>query len=193
MNHHLLCVSVAIAALAAPACKSSKPSTDSAGSAAATGSASAAPSGSSDSPLAIPGATVVAVGGEPFAERFAGEAKGRPPGIKPTVEDVYAALGANGFTIANQRQHLASPLGARYCVGAQAVSDKKETLLEISVCECATPDVAQVAKTFSDKNTAIPLRTTYVNKQTLLVVRESKGAPEIDALVPKAAAVFAKL
>jgi hypothetical protein len=192
MNLHLLRVSAAIVALAAPACKSSKPSPDSAAADGAA-AASAAPSGSIQSPLAIPGATVVAVGGEPFTERFAGEANGRPPGVKPNVEDVYAALNANGLTISGQRQHLASPLGARYCVGAQAVSDKKETLLEMSVCECATPEVAQVAKSFSDKTTNIPLRTVYVNKQTMLVLRETKSTPEIDALVTKASGVFAKL
>ncbi len=181
--------------VAAPGCKSS-PAVDpaEAGASAPAPSASASAASSTPrSPLAIPGATVVAVGGEPFPERFAGEAAGRPPGIKPRVEDVYAALSAGGLGIAGQKQHLASPLGARYCVGAQALSDAKETLLQISVCECSTPEVAQLARDFTTKTANIPLRTVYVNKQTMLVLREEKSTPEIDALVTKASDLFAKL
>jgi hypothetical protein len=135
----------------------------------------------------------VAVAGEPFPERFAGEAAGRPAGVKPRVEDVFAALSSGGLTIVGQKQHLASPLGARYCVGAQAASGANETLLQISVCECSTPEVAQVARDFTAKTANIPLRTAYVNKQTMLVLREEKSSPEIDALVTKASGIFAKL
>jgi hypothetical protein len=192
----LLATAASLSFVAASGCKSSSPAADPAeagGSAAASASASAASSGAPRSPLAIPGATVVAVGGEPFPERFAGETAGRPPGIKPRVEDVYAALSAGGLGITGQKQHLASPLGARYCVGAQAVSDAKETVLQISVCECSTPEVAQVARDFTTKTANIPLRTVYVNKQTMLVLREEKSSPEIDALVTKASDLFAKL
>jgi hypothetical protein len=196
MRSPLLAIATALLA-SATACKSTGPTADSTrAEAGATAASAPAPGGTSSappSPLAIPGATVVAVAGEPFPERFAGEAAGRSPGIKPRVEDVYAALASGGLTIVGQKQHLASPLGARYCVGAQATSDKSEPLLQISVCECSTPEVAQAARDFTARTANIPLRTAYANKQTMLVLREEKSAPEIDALVTKAADIFAKL
>jgi hypothetical protein len=158
----------------------------------AASSSTPGPRGAPQNPAAMPGATVAAVAGEPFPERFVGEASGRPAGTHPTVEAVYAALEAAGLTITGKRQHLASPLGARYCVGAQAVSASKETLLQMSVCECASREVAQAARDFTT-TTNIPLRTAYANGPTLLILREEKSAPEVDRLVTTASTVFGAL
>jgi hypothetical protein len=191
-------VTVLLTAALAVACKSSNSSgaAQDAGAPGSSASPSAAASSSAPtSPFSVPGATAATLPNMPFPERFAAEARSRPPGVKPTVEEVYASLGAAGFTIVDQKQHLASPLGARYCVGARAVSDTKDTLLQISVCECSTPEVARLARDYSaaSMSTAIPFRTLYANRQTLLVLREEKNTPEIDALVTKASGVFAKL
>ena len=130
-----------------------------------------------------------------FTERFAAEAKGRPEGIKPTVEDVYAALRAAGLTIVDVKQHLASPQGARYCVGARIVGASADLLLDASACEYATQESARIGRDYSESSLkdVIPNRTIYANKQTTLTLREAQKTPDIDALVGKASSTFAKL
>ena len=176
---------------ALPACKSTAstaPAPEPAASAATVAAARAT------SPLAIPGATVAAFPNLPIPARFASEAKGRPQGIKPTVEDVYTALKAAGIPVESEKQHLASSQGARYCVGAR-VGEGADPRLDLSVCEYATPEVAQLGRDWSHESmkAVVPNRTLYVNRNTLLIVREAQKNPENDALVEKAATVFAQL
>lgn len=189
-------------AMIAVSCKST-PTTSASPDAAASASGAAAasapnPSASSSagqSPLAIPGATVATLPNMSFPERFGAESKGRPAGIKPSAEEVFTALKAAGLEIVDIKQHLAAPQGARFCLGARAVGPNKETRLDISACEYATPDVARIGRDYSleSMKSVIPNRTVYLNKQTTLTVREAEKTPELDALVDKASAAFAKL
>ncbi len=190
---------IALATLAGvTACKSDKrtaATVDAAAAASATaqGAPSAAASGPA-SPLAIPGATVATMPNFGIPQRFAAEQAGRPPGVHPSVEEVYAALEKAGVTIVDRQQHLGAPFGARYCLGARAVGAGNTPMLQISVCEFVSAEAAKVGREYSAEGMkVIPLRTVYANKQTTLTLREEKQTPEIDALVQKAAAVYAKL
>ena len=165
------------------------------GAASEKGAAASAPSTKPSTPMAFPGATVATFPNLPFPARFASEAKGRPQGIKPTVEEVYAGLKAAGIEVVDTKQHLASPQGARYCVGARVMGDGADPRMEFSVCEYSTPEVAKLGRDWSEASmkTVIPNRTVYVNGQTVLVIREAQKNADNDALVEKAAGVFGKL
>lgn len=207
MNFDIHRLTVALALLTLPACKSNAtiaaaaepgsaaPSASVASSAAPPSATPSAPIAGPQSPLAVPGATVATLPNMSFAERFALEAKGRPHGITPTAEEVYAKLKTAGLEVVDVKQHLAAPQGARFCLGARAVGPNKETRLDLSVCEYATPEVARMGRDYSAESmkAVIPNRTVYVNKQTTLIVREDQKTPEIDALVDAASAAFAKL
>jgi len=156
--------------------------------------AATAPAMPAASPLAIAGATVATLPNMSIAERFAAERKGRPEGLTPTAEDVYASLESAGLTIVDRKQHLASPFGARYCLGARAVAAGDATTLQLSVCEFVSAEAARIGRDYSAEGLkAIPLRTVYANKQTTLTVREEKQDPATDAQLRAAAAAYARL
>jgi hypothetical protein len=146
--------------------------------------------------LAIPTATSPLLPNMGFSERFEIESKSRPAGIKPNVEEVFGALEAAGAHLVDKKQHLASPFGARYCVGARAVAAPgDETIYHLSVCEFVSPEVAMMSRDYSDESlaTAISNRSVFANKQTTLTLREMNKTPENDALGTKLADAYKKL
>jgi hypothetical protein len=204
MKSLLLCAALAplLLTLTQNGCKSNKaeataegtPSSASVTAPAASSAPSPAPpAGGLVSPVAIPGATVATLPNMSIPQRFSSELAGRPPGVKPSIEDVYAGLEKAGITVVDRRQHLASPFGARYCLGARAVGAADKPMLQMSVCEFVSPEAAKIGRDYSADAMKLPMRTVYVNKQTTLTLREEKQDPEIDALVEKAAAAYAKL
>jgi hypothetical protein len=143
--------------------------------------------------LAVPSATAATLPNMSFPERFQTEAASRPA-LKPRVEDVLAAFKTAGLDIVEPKQHLASPLGARYCVGARAI-DGAATLFQLSVCEYLNADVAAKSAAFSETamKTLLPTRTVRARNHLGLVVLPDANAPGAQAAVEKAHAVFAKL
>ena len=160
---------------------------------AAAPAAPAAANGRLASPVAIPGAVVPTMPNMSIPQRFGAELNGRPKGLSLSIEDVYAGLEKAGLTVVDRKQHLASPFGARYCLGARAVGAGDKPMLQMSVCEFVTPEAAKMGRDYSADGMKLPMRTVYVNKQTTLTLREEKQDPDIDALVDKAAAAYAKL
>jgi hypothetical protein len=153
----------------------------------------AAANGGLASPVALPGAVVPTMPNMSIPQRFGAERSGRPQGLSLSIEDVYAGLEKAGVTVVDRKQHLASPFGARYCLGARAVGASDKPMLQMSVCEFVSPDAAKMGRDYSAESMKLPMRTVYVNAQTTLTVREEKADPEIDALVAKVAAAYAKL
>lgn len=127
-------------------------------------------------------------------ERFELERNARPPKIEPNAEAVFAALAKTGLTIVDQKQHLASPFGARYCAGARAV-DGEKTLLWLSVCEYVTAELAKSASEYSEEtlSPSIPFRKVYSNKQTGLIMRLDQDKPENQDASKKAVDAYSKL
>ncbi len=145
---------------------------------------------------AVPSATAPVLANMGFGERFDIEKKSRPTGIKPNVEEVLGALESAGVHLAEKKQHLAAPFGARYCVGARVVpAGSDDTLYHLSVCEFVSEDVAKMSRDYSDDtlSKSISDRSVYVNKQTTLTTREMSKTPENDALGAKIAETFDKL
>jgi hypothetical protein len=99
-----------------------------------------------------------------------------------------------GLEIVEPKQHLASPLGARYCVGARAV-DGAATLLQLSVCEYVNAEVAAKSAVFSETamKSLMPTRTVRSRNHLGLVILPDANAPGAQAAVDKAHAAFAKL
>ena len=143
--------------------------------------------------LAVPSATAGLLPNMSIPERFQVEASSRPT-AKPKAEEVFASLKAAGLTIADEKQHLASPFGARYCVGGRAVSGTT-TLLQLSVCEYVTPDVARTSAAYSEQSmkTLMPDRTVRAHKHLALILRPDAKTEEATAAMTKAQATFAGL
>jgi hypothetical protein len=118
--------------------------------------------------------------------RFQKEASSRPAGT-PRVEDVYAAIAKAGFTFEEQRQHLAAPFEAAYCVGAKTQHD-----IALSVCEYAGVEAARKGKE-SSLQLPIPNRAIHVNGATTLTVRQGTKTPESDRAAKKIVEAFAKV
>jgi hypothetical protein len=195
-----LALYAAVVAMSLAACKSNKPEATSDKASLASAMAPAAPVASAAAtggglagPVAVPGATVATLPNMSIPQRFSTELNGRPQGVKPSVEDVYAGLEKAGLTVTDRKQHLAAPFGARYCLGARAIGANDKPMLQMSVCEFVSPEAAKQGRDYSAEAMKLPMRTVYVNAQTTLTLREEKQDPEIDALVAKAAAAYAKL
>ena len=145
---------------------------------------------------AIPSATAALLPNMGINERFEIEARSRPSGIKPNVEEVLGALDAAGVKLLEKKQHLGSPFGARYCVGARVVNAAGDaTLFHLSVCEFVSEDVAKMSREYSEQSLAstIPDRSVYLNKQTTLTMREMTKSPDNDALGAKIIDTYKKL
>ncbi len=123
----------------------------------------------------------------PIMGRFALEAKNRPDGGL-RAEDVYRSFERAGAKVTDERQHLASPFRARYCVGA-AVADK----VALSVCEFASPEEARAGRDESTRMLVVPNRTVYANRTATLTVREESRTAENDALAALLVKTFAAL
>ncbi len=107
----------------------------------------------------------------------------------PRIEDVLVALGSAGVSVAEAKQHVAAPIGARYCVGAKTAHD-----VALSLCEYS--DEA-AANTWRDANArtfhAIKTRDDYVNKATTLTVLKPTATPDSEADAQRVASAFARL
>jgi len=121
-----------------------------------------------------------------IAALFQVEANHRPQGTL-RAEDVLEAFRRAGIELHEERQHLARPYGARYCIGA-----KSGTELALSVCEYIDVAAAQSGAEVSRK---IPLarRTIQLNRATSLTVRQLGSSPASDALARRSFEAFAKL
>jgi hypothetical protein len=157
----------------------------------ASASATAPPRAAASSVTSATAATAPAGhGGRPVVtiqDKLENE-KGARPTDTPKAEDVYAALGKNGLPIREERQHVASIFGAKYCLGG------KSGVLAYSVCEYESPEAAKSGRDMSLKTLAVPNRAIFVNKKTTLTVRQPPLATkESEAATQKSADVFAKL
>jgi hypothetical protein len=117
---------------------------------------------------------------------FQNEAASRPSGTL-RVEEVLSALGRTGVELSDQRQHLARPYAARYCMGAMAGAD-----LALSVCEYIDAEAARAGAAVSRK---IPLQNREIRVQgaTSMTIRQLKKTAETDALSARLFAAFAAL
>lgn len=128
------------------------------------------------------------VGMQSIPERFANEAKSRPTGTV-RVEDVFAAFQGEGAKIREQRQHLAGPFLASYCVGAQTGED-----VHLSVCEYKDAAKAKEGKAMSDQAFGtVPNRTLYQNGGTTLTVRVGGSSAADKELAKKLVQTFSTL
>lgn len=117
---------------------------------------------------------------------FQVEAANRPAGAL-RVEDALAAFRRSGVELHAERQHLARPYGARYCVGA-----KSGTELVLSVCEYVDAAAAEAGSAVSRK---IPLqnREIHLRRSSSLTVRLLRKTAESEALAAQLFARFATL
>jgi len=121
-----------------------------------------------------------------IAALFQVEANNRPLGTL-RAEEALEAFRRLGIELHEERQHLARPYGARYCMGA-----KSGTELALSVCEYIDAAAAQAGAEVSRK---IPLaqRQIQLNRATSLTVRQIKKTPASDALAQRLFQTFTQL
>jgi len=123
-----------------------------------------------------------------LAGRLAREAASRPSDT-PKAEDVLAAIAKSGVPLQEQAQHLASPIGALYCIGAKSPLE-----LAMSACEYADETAAGAGRDSSVKAFAkIEHRDVVVNKKTTLTILQSPYDPQSQAAHDKAVAAFKKM
>jgi hypothetical protein len=123
-----------------------------------------------------------------LADRLRNEAAGRPTET-PKAEDVLAAIVNSGVPLQDEAQHLASPIGARFCVGAKSPQN-----LAMSACEYADVAAATAGRDASAKAFgAIEHRDIVVNKKTTLTILQSPFDPQSQAAHDKAVAAFKKM
>ncbi len=118
---------------------------------------------------------------------FENEASSRPAGVL-RAEDALAAFQRAGVALTEQRQHLARPYGARYCVGAFAGGRD----IALSVCEYIDATAAQTGAAESRK-ISLANREIRVNHATSLTIREINKTAANDALSSRLFDSFAKL
>jgi hypothetical protein len=118
---------------------------------------------------------------------FQNEAANRPAGGL-RAEDTLAAFHRAGIELSEERQHLARPYGARYCMGAFAAGRD----LALSVCEYVDTTAAQAGAAASGK-IALKNREIRLNRATSLTIREINKTPESDGLSTRIFDNFAKL
>jgi hypothetical protein len=157
----------------APSPATAAPSTNEAPT--AQGSASAMPS--------YPGRAVS------IGDKMAQEATARPAGAL-RAEEVLAAFQKDGMKLKEPpKQHLGSPVGAMYCVGARS-----EANVAMSVCEYRDEAAAKKGRDESlAAFKAIENRDVHVNKQTTLTVLQNPKGPESEAESTRIVAQFAKM
>lgn len=124
-----------------------------------------------------------------LAERLDAEAASRPFGTV-TVEDVVAGLGAAGDPVTDERQVVASIVGARYC----AILETRSGLL-LSVCEFDSPQAAEagVAVSRARFDRLVPGRRFELNGSTLLTVTPRQDGETSDDPSGSARELFAAL
>jgi hypothetical protein len=145
--------------------------------ASATASASAPPPAStSAAPAAL------------FGSKLAQEAQGRPTGT-PKAEDVLAAITAAGVPLVGQAQHVATTIGAHFCIGATSPLG-----LRLSACEYDTEAGASAGRDVSTKAFGrIDHRDITLNKKTSLTILQQPFTPDSQGAHDKAVAAFKKM
>jgi hypothetical protein len=108
----------------------------------------------------------------------------------PPAEAVLQALGAEGLRLNPERQHMASPIGARYCVGTTSAAGD----LALSVCEYETAEAANAGRDSSAKTFAmIKDREVLVSGTTTLTILQPSATPASADEVRRARSAFARL
>jgi hypothetical protein len=120
--------------------------------------------------------------------KLAVEAQGRPTNT-PKGEDVLAAIVTSGVPLQDEAQHLASTIGAHFCIGAKSPAG-----LAISACEYDDEAGALAGRAMSAKAFAvIEHRDILLNKKTTLTILQNPFSPESQAAHDKAALAFSKM
>lgn len=141
--------------------------------------ASAAPSG-----IASTGTPGLPLSATPSAylsipDRFNAEAANRPQDV-PRPEDLFAALEKDGIKVHHVAQHMASPFGAKFCVGFQGGKD-----LHGSFCEYKDEAAAKTGGEASEKAFKTNTRKVHRNGAATLTVRIGTASAEDEALGKK--------
>ena len=109
-----------------------------------------------------------------FAGRLVQESKTRP-GLKPSVEDVFAMAEGLGAAVPTKQQTIAATYKASYCVGGFTTSKK----LSINVCEYPDEAAATAGMAVSNRMfKSLTRRTVYVRKATTMALFETDDAPD---------------
>ncbi len=120
-----------------------------------------------------------------FSARLGREAAARPTDT-PKAEDVLAAVAKSGVPLEDEAQHLGSPVGASYCIGAKSPQN-----VAMSACEYADPAAAIAGRELSLKTFAtLQHRDVVVNKKTTLTILQSPFDAKSQAAHDKAIAAF---
>jgi hypothetical protein len=123
-----------------------------------------------------------------LADRLSHEAATRPTDT-PKAEDVLAAVVKSGVALDDQAQHLASPIGARFCIGAKSPQN-----VAMSACEYADAAAAAAGRDMSLQSFAkIEHRDVIVNKKTTLTILQAPYDAQSQAAHDKALAAFKTL
>lgn len=168
----------------------SKSGTDSSSTSVSSAASSAAASGTASETAAA--APAIPLSLTPSAnmsipERFTSEAMHRPVGPCVRVEETTAAFRKAGFDLIEEKQHLASPYMAKYCVGAKTKNEE----ISFSICEYDSDGKATEGAAMNDKAFKnVKNRHTHRNGATTLTVLESTKNDANDALVKKLVDTF---
>ncbi len=114
------------------------------------------------------------VPGEGLGGRFAREAKNRP-GLKPSSDDVFAALETAGVSLPAKKQSMGATYKAAYCAGGYSA----DSLVAITVCEYTNEAEANAGRDYSiSLFPQMTNRTVVAHKtNTLQVIIQKPGAP----------------
>ncbi|MGQ0503942.1 MAG: hypothetical protein ACT4TC_01330 [Myxococcaceae bacterium] len=136
---------------------------------------------------AVVGPTPVPTSALSLTERMARESASRPTGT-PTAEAILELIKKDGFTLKTLGQHLASPVGAIYCVGATLEED-----VSLSICEYADEAAAKKGRELSASAfSAIKGREVFLNKKTTLALLQSPPGERASATARKLSKDFTR-
>jgi hypothetical protein len=109
------------------------------------------------------------------------------PGVKPTADDVYAALSSAGVAMGERKQSLGATYHAAYCNGGYT----QDGALAVNVCEYANDADATAGRDYA--LTMFPnlaTRTVYAHKANTVTVIEQKTDPAAKATAKKIVTAF---
>ena len=126
------------------------------------------------------------VPGEGLAGLISREAKNRP-GIKPSSDDVFAALDTAGVGLPQKKQSMGSTYKAAYCAGGYSA----DSLVAVTVCEYANEAEANAGRDYSiSLFPQMTNRTVVAHKTNILQVITQKPGAAADAEKKKAVDAF---
>jgi hypothetical protein len=174
MNRCILALALVLVLVSA-ACKNDSPSSGFASPTAAAGDPASPPAAT---PPVAPGTGSAGSGPvERIFQQMAKEKESRP-GIRPTVEEVYAAIDTAGIKFDETKQVVAMSAGARYCVTAS----NKDGLIVV-VCEYSSPEQAEQLKQvlIQKYQRVAPTRTFTIKGSTSVQIVDRADQPLPDA------------